>query len=303
MSLGALESCEIDVGFDPDTSGHFATALSLISFSREVLDSAVVTGRGVEPIVTLSSTAIAFGHQTINKAGAPRELLMTNSGSETLALSSVAVDGAFSEADDCGDSLATQGSCTIELSFEPTAVQDYTGALTITDDVSDSPQTVALSGTGVSAGAPQASLSASTLAFGSVAVGSQEGPQNVTLSNSGTEDLSVTSVVVEGEESHSFGKEDDCHESTLAAGESCTIQITFAPATTGELTATVSIQDNTGDSPQHIALSGTGTEAGGGGSGCALTPATSASAIPALLLISLSLIAIHRHRRERDFPL
>jgi hypothetical protein len=77
---------------------------------------------------------------------------MTNTGSATLTIASIAVTGAdassFVFANTCGSSLAVGANCTIHGHFAPTTTGALTAAVTITDSAAGSPQSIALSGTG-----------------------------------------------------------------------------------------------------------------------------------------------------------
>ena len=99
-------------------------------------------------------------------------------------------------------------------------------------------------------------LSATNLAFISQAVGSTTGAQVITLTNSGTADLSVTSIAVSGTNASDFTQSSNCG-SSVAAGASCAISVTFKPVASGTRTAAVALSDNAAGSPQKVALSGT----------------------------------------------
>ena len=117
------------------------------------------------------------------------------------------------------------------------------------------PQSIALSGTGLSPAV--ASLSASSLSFAGERVGSTSASQSVTLTNTGTGPLTITSIAVTGADASSFGFANSCGTS-VAAGANCTIHGHFTPAAAGAMTAAIKITDNAGGSPQSIALTGTG---------------------------------------------
>jgi hypothetical protein len=65
-------------------------------------------------------------------------------------MTSVGVTGPFSEGNNCGTSLAAGASCTVSVSFAPTAAGAATGTLSVNSSAPGSPLTVALSGSGVS---------------------------------------------------------------------------------------------------------------------------------------------------------
>ncbi len=106
-------------------------------------------------------------------------------------------------------------------------------------------------------GAPGVSLSATNLNFGSQTLGSSSS-QTLTVTNNGSAPLSITSVQISGTNAGDFTESNGC-TSSVAAGGSCSIAITFDPAAAGSRTATLSITDNASGSPQTVGLSGTGS--------------------------------------------
>jgi len=158
-------------------------------------------------------------------------------------------------------SLAAGGSCSLRIEFAPKTAGTLSESLTLTDNsLNASPitQGIQLSGTGATV--PVASLSASSLSFGSVNFGASGGSQSLTLTNTGTLALSITSIAVTGTNASSFVFGNNCG-SSLAAGANCNIHGHFAPTASGPLTAAITLTDNAGNSPESIALSGTGVAA------------------------------------------
>ncbi len=102
-------------------------------------------------------------------------------------------------------------------------------------------------------GTPEALLSAINLTFADTAVGSISSSDTVILENHGTAPLHISIMDVSGD----FAETNDCG-STVLAGTSCKITVTFKPTSTGPLTGTVSVTDNATGSPQTISLSGNG---------------------------------------------
>jgi hypothetical protein len=99
---------------------------------------------------------------------------------------------------------------------------------------------------------PSVSFSANSLTFGNEVEGSASEPLLITLTNSGTAALSITSIAA----SANFAETNNCG-TTLAAGANCAINVTLAPDTTGSVKGTVTFTDNAADSPQTVSLSGT----------------------------------------------
>jgi hypothetical protein len=103
------------------------------------------------PKAALSASSIEFGNAAQGVSSPAQSVTLSNTGTAALAISSIAASGNFNQTNTCGASLAAGANCQIAVVFAPAATGALTGALTITDDAPDSPQTVALSGTGVAA--------------------------------------------------------------------------------------------------------------------------------------------------------
>ena len=110
----------------------------------------------------------------------------------------------------------------------------------------------ALIGCGGGGGSPKVSFSASSLTFGDEQKGTASEPLLITLANTGTAPLTITSIAA----SANFAETNTCG-SSLAAGANCAINVTLVPSTTGSVKGTVMFTDNAADSPQTVSLSGT----------------------------------------------
>jgi hypothetical protein len=124
------------------------------------------------PAVTLSAPSLSFGNTTQSVASSPQTIVLTNSGYAPLTVSGISVTGDFSETNTCGFSLAAGSTCNIAVVFTPSATGVRTGTLSIADNASNSPQPVALTGTGLAAmtiGAPQGGATSATVNSGGTA--------------------------------------------------------------------------------------------------------------------------------------
>ena len=108
-------------------------------------------------------------------------------------------------------------------------------------------------------------VSPSTLNFDKVQVEETSSVMSVTLTNAGTDTLTFTGVTFTGTNAGSFQSPANTCTTSLAAGASCTIDVTFTPATLGSLSANMKVNDMTGTTShaQTVALSGTGVEPSG----------------------------------------
>jgi hypothetical protein len=214
-----------------------------------------LTGTGTAgPTISLSPTTINFGNLADGTTSAKVPITVTNTGSSTVTFSSIAVTGTnsanFAQTNNCGTSLTQGNACTINVTFSPSTAGSYTAAVTLTDNAANNPQSVGLSGTGV---AP-VTLSASSIAFGTVLVGTNKVAAPVTLTNKMNVALTGITVAASGT---GFTQVNTCGTS-IAAGGTCTITATFTPNAAGAATGAVTITDSANNSPQSITLTGTG---------------------------------------------
>jgi len=98
-------------------------------------------------IMRLSATLLNFLNQTFNTTSPPQTIIMTNLGKSSLSMTSIMTTTGFAQTNTCGTSLAAGASCNISVTFTPQKLTPYTGTLTISDNATGSPQTVALTGT------------------------------------------------------------------------------------------------------------------------------------------------------------
>jgi hypothetical protein len=110
---------------------------------------------------------------------------------------------------------------------------------------------------------PVASATPTELIFTPQPVGSTSTPQTVTVRNTGTLAVSLSSVTIAGLNAADFAQANTCG-SNLAGGASCQISVTFTPAAGGNPVATLSVADSAVGSPQTVALAGTGLGPVGG---------------------------------------
>ena len=99
---------------------------------------------------TLSAnpSSLTFPSQALNTTSAAQAVTVSNTGTAAASVSGVAVTGDFSQTNTCGTSIAAGASCTVNVSFRPTASGTRTGTLTINSNATNGPTNVALSGTG-----------------------------------------------------------------------------------------------------------------------------------------------------------
>jgi sugar lactone lactonase YvrE len=260
-SLAVNASCSLSFSFAPIASGTHTVTITGFDSITNVSQNVTFTGTGIASAVTLSSVALSFA--AIAGTSAPVQMItLTNSGTSTLVVSGEALAGAgassFGQVNNCGV-VAIGATCTLSVSFSPTTSGSALATLTITDNAGPATQTITLAGTGTPL-TPAVSLSLSSLNFASTAVGSTATAQTITLTNTGMASLSISSIGLIGADAGSFAVTNTCGPS-VPAGGTCTLTVGVTPTITGGLAALLTISDNATNSPQQVALTGSGAVA------------------------------------------
>jgi len=251
--------CTINVSFAPTAQGARTASVVITDNSSGGLQSVALSGTGTVPVVSLAPSAgLSFGSQPLGKTSSGQNITLTNTGGAALSINSITITGTnvgdFSQTNSCGSSVAAGAFCTVSVTFTPTATGARSASVSITDNAAGSPQTITLSGTGI---LPTVSLSPATLTFATQNLNSTSAAQPITLTNSGSALLTISSISITGANAGDFAQTNTCG-STLAAGASCAISVTFTPTASGSRSASVSIADSAAGSPQSVAISGTG---------------------------------------------
>ena len=149
-SLGAGAGCTISVTFTPAAPGPIKGSVTIVAGAGG--PQTVLLG-GVGTAADFVPSAISFSGQTVGTSSAPQSVTLTNKGAATLHLKQITTSGAnagdFSRTTTCGASLGAGASCSVSVTFTPTAPGTRTASVLFSDDGGGSPQSVALSGNGV----------------------------------------------------------------------------------------------------------------------------------------------------------
>lgn len=268
IALSGLQYCTISLTFNPaaaSTGVRTATVVETDTASGSPR-YITLTGTGVAaaPSVAFYPASLNFGTVNLGTQSAAQTFSVTNTGTANLVMSTVVSSNPTEfpiTSNTCaGKTIAAGANCLVNVAFKPNAGSTQTASITLTDNVTGSPQTVSV--TGVSLGIPQAAITPSAgLTFTSEGVGVAAPTQALTLTNAGTDVLKIASVAVGGTNASSFTQTNTCGTS-IATGANCVITVTFKPTAVGSLTGTVVVTDNAGNvtgTTQSASLAGTGT--------------------------------------------
>ena len=280
-ALAPGATCDIYLTFTPSITGtRQATLVTTSNDPATTPYSVTLTGTGIDPGAALApASGVDFGPQLVYSTSATRTVTLTNAGSTALKIYSLSLTNGsdFSQSNTCPSYyyyspqvLAPGASCVVSVTFTPQASGPRYSALTVYDNLynessqqSYSVQTaplmgtgagpiVALSGPALSGNRPSTSLNLGAATTGLAA------SKVFTLTNSGDAPLHVTAPIsIAGPNAGDFAASSGCG-ATVAAGASCAITVTFRPSTNGARTATLGLNDDAGDSPQRVTLTGRG---------------------------------------------
>jgi hypothetical protein len=231
---------------------------------------------GPAPIASISPTTLTYASQNTGSTSAAQTVTASNTGNASLSITGAALGGAnaadyLKAIDSCsGVTLAAGSSCSVSVAFRPTAGGTRTATLAFTDNASNSPQIVSISGTGATppppppppppASGPAVTFTPTSLTFGAQAIGTTSAAQSVTVANTGNAPLFINSAATRGANPLDFTEVNDgCSGLTLAAGTSCSVSINFSPTASGTRSGTLIVTDNAPGSPQTVPITGTGT--------------------------------------------
>ncbi len=187
-----------------------------------------LTDEGGQP--TLAPVSQNFGPEAITFTSPVTIFTWTNNSSFASQVTTAQATGPFAVVSNTCGAVAGGASCQIGVTFTPTALGVAMGTLTVAS--SGNTITAALSGTGT----PGYSLSPASLAFGSLDVGNSAS-QPLTLTSLASGPLPIPAFVTTGQYSVSTAA---CG-STIAAGGTCPVTVTFLPTSTGPQTGTVGV--------------------------------------------------------------
>ena len=259
---GAQQPAKIDAALDGGVSDMSGLRASLGLTPSDIDDLALYIWYrqgnqqcpAAAPVVGASPSSLAFGSVNVGSSSSAQTVTLSNTGGA--AANSLVIGTApagYARTTTCGASLAAGGSCTISVTFSPTAAQAYGGSISVTG-TGGTNISIGLSGTGAAAASSNVNASSSFLSFGNVTVGQTSGSQTITVSNTGT--AAATNMSYPAAPAK-YNKSGTCASATLNAGASCTIVFSYTPTAVGTDNATYTFTG--GGKTFPIALSGAGT--------------------------------------------
>ncbi|HTC93659.1 MAG TPA: choice-of-anchor D domain-containing protein [Terriglobales bacterium] len=149
-SLAAGASCTVNVSLAPTVTGSLSGQLTLSDDSGNLggTQTVALSGTGSMPrLLSVSPAQLNFANYTIGDN--PRQTVtITNTSSAAVAIAGIALNGdpSFTQTNNCPAAVAAGASCSVAVTFTPTAYGTFTSTLTVTQS-SGAQETAAVTGT------------------------------------------------------------------------------------------------------------------------------------------------------------
>ncbi|HKM66382.1 MAG TPA: choice-of-anchor D domain-containing protein [Candidatus Acidoferrum sp.] len=255
VPLATGQSLAITASFAPASAGSVSGSISVVSTATNSPATIALSGTGVQPQISVVPSSVSFGNVTVGVTNT-QTLTIRNPGTAILSVTQASLAGTGFSLSGLALplSVAPGGSSSFTVGFAPASASSFAGSVTLISNAPSSPLAVSVGGTGIAA-TLQLSVSPASLNFGSLTTGTSA-TQSVTLSNTGNSSISISQISASG---GGFSDNGFALPLTLAAGQSASFSVLFAPTATGSVAGSVTVSSNAANSPQVIALSGSGT--------------------------------------------
>lgn len=227
LNLGPGVACEFLLTYTGHSSGVTTGLLTFTSTSSPTSHSVLLYIDAGIPSGSFSPASIDFGSVTVGSS-VTKTVTLSNSGNGLLPIGLVTAAD-LTESHDCGVSLAPGIPCHVTLTFSPKTNLDVPGNVTFYPYPNQSSyfNPIVLNVAGGTVGPSGITLTPTTLKFTQTT--GTSAAQMVTFANTTTNTLSNVQLAATG----SFAIQSTTCGSSLAASSSCTINVTFTPATSG----------------------------------------------------------------------
>jgi len=259
-SIGAGASCSLKVAFKPSLSGSRSGTLTVNRSGGAGLGIGMSgTGSAIATPGQLSMPGtLTFASRTVATTSAVSTVTISNVGGTAVSVSGAVSSNAseFSIVSNACTTVSAGASCTVGVTFTPSAVGARNATITVTSNGTGSPQAISVSGTGNAASSSGQLSLATTLSFASQPVATTSAASSVTVTNVGGTAVSVSSVASSNPAEFAIAS-NTC--ATVNAGATCSFGVTFTPSAAGTRSGTITLISNGTGSPQTIGASGSGT--------------------------------------------
>src|SRR5258707_182985 len=226
VTMGAGQSATFSLVFTPNAAGAFTATATISSDASNASSVLSLSGTGVASgLLGVNPASESFG-SVVSGTQNSQTVTLTNNSPATVNISQVAATGTGFSVSGITTPLAlnVSQSTTFTATFSPQSTGSASGKVTVTSDAPNPSLILPLSGTGVAPGA--VGSNPTSLSFGTVQVGASQKLSD-TLTNTGGSSLTISQI---GISAAGFTLSGITTPVTLAAGQTATFSVTFAPS-------------------------------------------------------------------------
>jgi hypothetical protein len=251
--LAPHNTCHIGVSFAPIGNGNRAGALNVAHNGPGGAQTVTLAGTAkILSDLSVSPLELDLGPVLVGFTSNPQSVTLKNVSNAALNILSVSTSAPeFAQTNNCPASLALGASCTVNVTFTPSAPGDASGTLTVQHSGRGTPQVISLAGKGQTA----LYFVPSQVDFGEQKVGTTSSQHFLSIGNQGVAPVTFTSFSASGD----FQIVENPCPNPLPRFFGCALQIVFTPTDTGLRTDAVTIVASDSPQPHVIPLTGIGT--------------------------------------------
>ena len=248
--------CRVSVTFAATGNQDAPGNLTIANYGPGGPESVSLHATGVQPgdlSLSPNSLSISFGY--IGSSANFSPVTVTNNSKSTIAIRKIATTKPYTQTNTCPTSLPPSATCQVSVVFKPTATGPANGTLNITYSGTGSPQTMPLSGTGVT----KVQFSPSPVPFGQQLINTSGAPLYVGVENFGFTNETLGAFTIQGSE---FTLTQNNCGTSIAELYGCSVAVVFTPSGPGLRTGTISVTGSDYSQPHVATLQGTGVSGG-----------------------------------------
>ncbi|HKL21589.1 MAG TPA: choice-of-anchor D domain-containing protein, partial [Tichowtungia sp.] len=260
-------NCAVTVVFEPLDAGNQSAQLEVLSNASTSPDSITLSGEGIlvnQPFLDLTPEAVDFGDVAIG-GSSNRTTTVENIGTAALTIGNLSLSGSAANdytlnVDNCSSTALEPGeACTYNVGVAPSQTGLREALIEIPSNAFSSPDQQTYTATGVEA--PVITFEPGGFDFGEVPVGMAEESGELLVKNTGSADLIINFIEVQGADADDFSLTvDNCSGATVVVSESCSFELSFTPSDVGSQGPAVAVDSNL-DSRRFFFVSGEGINA------------------------------------------
>jgi len=209
--------------------------------------------------LSVSPTTLAFGTSCVGAPIDARAVTMTNTGSDPLTVSGIALTGShpqdFSLADAQPRTIPPGQSGSFKVGFLPRVAGDRSAIVRITSDAPEGPVEIPVSGRGATR---ILDVNPEALSFGDQRIKTTSDELALSITSIGGDPVRITGVAAAGTNRSEFTVRGSGAQ-TLDSGEDAIVTVAFRPGAVGRRTATITIDSDACVGRMTIAVEGNGT--------------------------------------------